>query len=332
MLNSRQLVHGLVLGASFILVALSLVFGTVGGPHSPEPLLPEKASRPPAIHTAWRDFRPEFALGYATYLCQEIGPRPAGGVGEKRAATYLTRQLKRLGYQVEQQGPLALGKPKQHTTNIIGRVAKVVDGPRVIIGAHYDTVSGQVPGANDNASGVAVVLEIARLLAGKSLPYTPEFVFFGGEERQASGASLTGSRGYVCHIKKPVAAMINVDMVGRGEQLYAWVAAGHSNYLTSLLTRSATALTLPLRAGKEDPASDHSSFARAGIPAIWVQCLPDERNHTPGDRIERLSATALERAGRLVMHTLVTLESEDITLLLRERYQNVAKANHSSSR
>ena len=93
----------------------------------------------------------------------------------------------------------------------------------VIIGAHYDVVPETEAGANDNTSGVAVLLSLAEALAGRSLPYTIRFVAFGSEE-----IGLYGSRHYVESLDEAelarITAMLNFDVVGSGPHLEA---AGH---------------------------------------------------------------------------------------------------------
>lgn len=312
----RQLTHGLIIGASLALAALWLVFGTEspGSEGTPRTRAPE--SRPAAAASPlWRLFTASNALGDAAYLSWEIGPRPGGSAAECRAATYLARRLRDLGYAVSAQRGIAMDRPGMTTANIIGLEPNAGHKPRIVLGAHYDTVSGAVAGANDNASGVAVVLELARLLVQRPAPYALQIVLFGAEERRSTGGSLTGSRHFVAHSPEPVAAMVNVDMVGCGTDLHVWRSGARGRYLADLFARSAAALSLPLDADGASPNSDHASFARAGVPAVWLQSLPDPRNHTPRDRVEELSAVSLQRAGRLLLHTLTSIEAEDLRLL-----------------
>jgi hypothetical protein len=316
----RQFAHGLIIGASLVLVACWVLCGAERGQPAvaSSPSSTAARTQPPPGSPApppQRDFRAEAVFGEAAYLCWGIGPRPTGSAAERRAATYLAKRLAELGYRVTVQGPVPLPGLKRTTTNVIGLARCPVSGPRVLVGAHYDTVSALVPGANDNASGVAVVLEVARVLAGRPLPYVLEFVLFGGEERRPAGGSRAGSRHFVARDDGPATAMINVDMVGCGDELHAWGVGGHTRYLSSLLARSAAAMGLPLDTGHDDPDSDHAPFGWAGIPAVWLQSLPDPRNHTPRDQPQALSAVSLQRAGRLLVHTLTAIETEDLRLL-----------------
>ena len=117
-----------------------------------------------------------------------FGPRPTGSEANKRTGDYILNELKRLGWQAETQ------EFTYHSTlvrNIIGKNA-VGQGPIVILGAHYDTrmradrgpinPDAPVPGANDGASGVAVLLELARSLTINRLHNEIWLTFFDAED------------------------------------------------------------------------------------------------------------------------------------------------------
>jgi Zn-dependent M28 family amino/carboxypeptidase len=245
-------------------------------------------------------------------------------VAEQRAAAHLLGALRQLGCQVGVQDGIPTGAGAGQTRNVIGVLPGPPAAPRIVLGAHYDTVPRPgARGANDNASGVGVVLEVVRVLSGRPLPFVLEVVCFGGEERALTGVDLLGSKRYVASgaleqittCPAPVVAMVNVDMVGRGGELHAWSGSAEPTYLTSLLSRSAHALGVGLDTVGTRTGSDHYPFARAGVPSVWLQSLPDPTNHTPLDRPEGLSAAALQRAGRLLVHALANIEPEDLRLL-----------------
>jgi peptidase M28-like protein len=103
--------------------------------------------------------------------------------------------------------------------NVIGRLPGVnYASGYLLVGAHYDTVAGS-PGANDNASGVAVMLSVAEALSETAAPVG--FVAFAAEERQPpTGRDLNGSRAYAERSDlNLVKAMVSVDMVGNGRSL-----------------------------------------------------------------------------------------------------------------
>jgi putative aminopeptidase FrvX len=181
-------------------------------------------------------------------VCWEVGPRPAGSAAERQAAAYLARELADFGYIVAVQRGIKLGNAGQSTAKVFGLAPGAGRKPRIVVGAHYDTVSPAVQGANDNASGVAVVLELARLLVRQPLPYAIQIVFFGAEERSPGGDSLVGSRYFARRSAGSAVAMVNVDMVGCGTSLHVWQCGARSRYLAGLVARSAAALGLSVAA------------------------------------------------------------------------------------
>jgi hypothetical protein len=101
--------------------------------------------------------------------------------------------------------------------NVIGRLPGTITPDQVIIiGAHYDSTSPTptvyAPGADDNASGVAAVLEAARLLAGFQFENTVEFICFGGEEQGRRGSKFNAAK--AAHENKDILGVINLDMIG----------------------------------------------------------------------------------------------------------------------
>ncbi|MDR5693846.1 MAG: M28 family peptidase [Armatimonadota bacterium] len=163
----------------------------------------------------------------------------------------------------------------------------------VVIGAHFDSVPA-APGANDNASGVAVVLEVSRVLAPRSYPYTLAFVAFGAEE-----LGLLGSQHYVRTAGQDVVAMINVDVVGQGDRLLALNTAGRGPLL-DLADRLARELGIPLGTGRS-AESDHVSFEQMGIPAIFLARPEITSIHTPEDVPATVNPRALEETARFVV-------------------------------
>ena len=198
----------------------------------------------------------------------------------------------------------------------------------VIIGGHYDHM-GQDPdgtawvGANDNASGVAVLLEIAR--SWQEQGYVPRrTVLFGAWDAEEMG--LVGSRYYVAHPQYPLTAtvgMIQLDMVGAGADI---ISIDGTDPLASQLAATAHTLgisTTVTQAGR----SDHAPFMKAGVPAdllIWFG-PPDgsavPHYHRPADVPAVIEPDRLAGAGRITdLSTLALVEGEPaIADLLRAR-------------
>jgi aminopeptidase YwaD len=187
-----------------------------------------------------------------------------------------------------------------------GASAGGAPGRAVVIGAHLDSVAAG-PGANDDGSGSAVLLELARTLAeapNAARPYRVTFVLFGAEE-----LGLYGSRYYVANLpdaeRQSIVAMLNLDMVGVGQ---AWRFGGSDDLVQSALG-AATDLGergLPLR-GPLGSASDHASFQSVGIPALFLYRTDDPNYHTANDRAEYVDADVLGQAGTIALRVMDTL-------------------------
>ncbi len=161
----------------------------------------------------------------------------------------------------------------------------------VVVGAHADSVKVS-PGANDNGSGVAAVLEAARLLAKVPMARTVHFIAFGAEEN-----GLIGSHFYTLSHARTVVGMINLDMVGRGAGLLVGNEGSESS-VVDLAERVARRLGLQVRRFKLGQ-SDHVSFEQAGIPSLFITTGDDDAIHTPGDVADRLDPTSVASAAML---------------------------------
>ncbi|MSQ35624.1 MAG: M28 family peptidase [Dehalococcoidia bacterium] len=164
------------------------------------------------------------------------------------------------------------------------------------MGAHYDSVPAG-PGANDNASGTALLLELARVRRTGGLCV----IAFGAEE-----VGLLGSRAYArAH---PVAAarfMLNFDMVAKLTRPFFIGDPA----LTALGAEAATKRGLSIRAGNfgPDTSSDHATFAAAGVPVLMFYSGDDEFIHTARDTVENTSAEQLGSYLALAANVLDTL-------------------------
>lgn len=177
--------------------------------------------------------------------------------------------------------------------NVIGiKPGSSIPDDIVVVGGHLDSVPGS-PGANDNASGVAAVLEAARLLAEVPTARTVHFVAFGGEE-----IDLLGSQHYVRTRTGPVIGMINLDMVGNGPQVL--IANGRGNGgLLDIAERIAARLDIQVRRFRLVGGSDHFPFERAGVPVVFLHTGDDDAYHTPMDVVSRVDPQLLAQAAGL---------------------------------
>jgi aminopeptidase YwaD len=175
-----------------------------------------------------------------------------------------------------------------------------------VTGGHYDSVP-QAPGASDNASGTAAVLEIASVIAGRNQMGSHCFVLFGAEE-----LGLIGSRHYVSTLdnaaKERLKAMLNLDMVGVGDE--AWWLIG-SEDMVKRMGDLADGLNIETTSSEliRGLSSDHASFISAGVPSIMFHRWEDNLLHTPQDVTSRVNRTYLEEAARMGVALLESLSS-----------------------
>lgn len=248
-----------------------------------------------------------------------FGSRRAGGSGERQALDYVASQLSSYGYTVGRQAVLIPG-------GISGNVLAERKGSSaevIVIGAHADTKAPS-PGGNDNASGLATMLELARVLAQAPVTPTVRFIAFGAEE--ISGTSPDdhhfGSRGYVAALSSAqranIAGMVSVDMVGYGDTFNVRsMGIGSKSVVYSLQGRASyTGVSLPyLRDPGRYGWSDHEGFERAGIPAAWLEWREDPLYHTIGDTASHVDATCVDSTGRLLRGWTLSLSPSQVSAL-----------------
>ncbi len=167
----------------------------------------------------------------------------------------------------------------------------------IVVGAHYDGVDS--PAANDNASGTATMLEVARVLSSKKLAYDVKFIAFGAEE-----VGLIGSGEYVASLNNSelsnTAAMINMDMVGVGKTMGVnTVSAEVPSFVADLAETYMNNFGFEHRRGTSS-SSDHAPFEAAGIPVVFLNYGPDPYYHTDGDSLDKISKANLYNMGSLV--------------------------------
>jgi aminopeptidase YwaD len=169
---------------------------------------------------------------------------------------------------------------------------------RILIGAHLDTVPGS-PGANDNASGVAVILELARVLAGTREADGIRFVAFGAEEVQPGGGHHFGSAAYAESVRPR--AMVSADMIGLDRLLIVgWMGIGKRRTVAGLL-KAAKATGIHAREEILPDWSDNGPFERAGVPAAFLWTGDEPNHHRPTDVVGNVAKPALRRAGILLI-------------------------------
>lgn len=297
------------------LLAAALLFG---------PACRERAAAPvgsrPSEFDAARAFRDLEAL-------VRIGPRPAGSAGAAEARALIRDRLRQAGWRVDAQDfevARAGGAPVA-MANLIARRGGGV-APRTLVVTHYDTKN--IPGiafvgANDGASGVAVLLELARATASDEPPPPLELAFCDGEE--AFGANITaddglyGSKALAQRMADDgslakLGSVVLVDMVG-DRDLNLALDLGSSPELRRSFEAAAAKLGFPPPFDPRQALSvidDHSPFQERGVAEVLAlidfqygaRSSPGPRWHTAGDTLEAVSAASLNSVGKTLVEAL----------------------------
>ena len=246
-----------------------------------------------------------------------VGPRPSGSAAGRETGNYIIAQLKGQGWQVEEQEFVYRGVQGR---NIVGKAGT---GPVALIGAHYDTRrladndpdpalrTEPVPGANDGASGVAVLLELARTLDKRRLSNEVWLTFFDAEDngRLDGWDFIAGSTEMASRLTVTPEMVVIADMVGdRDLQLYK--ERNSTPQLVERIWSIAARLGYEgvfLPTAKWSMLDDHTPFLQKGIPAVDLIDFDYPYWHTTQDTADKVAPESLEQVGRVLQ---VLLEGE----------------------
>jgi hypothetical protein len=285
---------------------------------------------------------------------EELRGRKAGSSDERRAAEYIADQLDAAGvvappgtgrYQ-DFRVSAKRAESERHSTNVLGWIEgaePILRDQMIVVGAHLDHLGvrrgATYPGADDNASGVAAILEIAAALQARREPLGRSVLvaFFGSEE-----IGLVGSKQFVRDCPIPldrIVAMVNVDMIGRElldrasfKSLKRLIRIDAANSVGVL-----GAGTRPLFAQVVDSAcqqvgltaygtqnipflstlidnlaknrSDHAPFENVGIPTIFFSSGESDDYHRPSDTVATIDAPLMARRAQAIYATVVALSN-----------------------
>ena len=256
------------------------------------------------------------AYEHVVYFQEHLASRLSGTQKEWETAAYILADLKKAGYtdsQIREQ-PFTFVKADGITyrsTNIIV-THPGQKGPVVVVGAHYDSINSH--GADDNGSGVGLLLETAARLVDETLPYTVQFIFFGAEEN-----GIFGSPAFVNSLtpeeKKNILLMVNLDSILAGDRPYILGGDYKQNgvvadtWSAERAKRTADQLGLTMFLDTElEPRhlllmSDQGPFREAGIPYVFF--LAGNLDYYPDDPYRQT-----EKLGVIMNST-----QDDLTLL-----------------
>lgn len=241
----------------------------------------------------------------------EMGPRTPGSQGHAQIREWMRVELENAGWTVEIHESERLGHPLY---NIIAK--RNDEPPQVILAAHYDTrfvadhdpdpanQNKPVPGANDGASGVAVLIELARTLPTDTVPLW--LVFFDAEDngRIEGWDWILGSRAFVEEIPVAPQAVVVVDMVGDAD-LNIHYEANSDPAIRAEIWGTAQRLG---HGGVFIPdegfnmLDDHTPFLEKGIPAVDIIDFDYPYWHTVADTPDKVSPESLQAVGDTLWH------------------------------
>jgi Zn-dependent M28 family amino/carboxypeptidase len=260
---------------------------------------------------------------HVEHLASTIGPRHVwNGDTLERTASYIEHQFQSAGFEVRSL-PFKIESGRVEVRNLeVELPGRGASDEVVVVGAHYDTVPGS-PGADDNASGIAALLEIAKSLRSESLRRSLRLVAFVNEEEPYAETDGMGSIVYARALREQgvaVHCMLALESIGYyrdepGSQVYPWplhlVCPSTANFLAFVgNVRSRTLLratiasfrmhaklpsegvSIPERWAPDISRSDHAAFWRMGYAAIMVTDTVPFRNphyHTPDDKTATLN-------------------------------------------
>ncbi|MBW2493117.1 MAG: M28 family peptidase [Deltaproteobacteria bacterium] len=276
---------------------------------------------------AWRDLQ----------ALTDIGARPVGSSGNDRARDYLSAQLEDLGVEVESREvdyasaagrPSGATAPEIRVTNLSAVIPGTRSQDRFVLAAPFDSrqfEDFEFIGANDGASGAAVVLEIARVLAAHPLPYATEIAFLDGEAPFSSPNGRhrpyreIGSLGLASRIRESgssgVRLLVYLNRVGDADLRIARDLVSHRIYREEFW-KAASALdrtrAFPPDAAFENAGIAHQYFVQIGLrQVVSIVDTSFGGDQPPGlyagtaqDTIDRCSPDSLETVGVVVLEAL----------------------------
>lgn len=284
---------------------------------------------PPALTTDFTPSNPRLSKAALLADLQALASpalegRRLGSAGNAAARAMLVQRFKDLGlssYNGSFEQPFTFGSATG--TNVVGWLPGTKSGPALLLSAHFDHIgfrSGQVcPGADDNASGSAAILQLAAYLKAHPPSHPIIFCLFDGEE-----AGLYGSQAFVAAPPIPltqIGAVLNLDMIAQGTQ--GRIMVGGTSYTAGLKPHLLAAFaTSKVKVVPDfetyDAYSDQLPFMNRGVPFLFF-CVGDDDPwyHTPQDTFERIPQVFYWAVTEAALETLLRLDALDTLPTLR---------------
>ena len=284
-------------------------------------------------------FHVDTLVGFNTRHVNSPTNNPTMGIGAAR--DYLLREFNAIAAQSQgtfsvfsQDFPVEWAGVQSVGTNVVGVIRGTeINGGILLLGAHYDSISiapddglAFAPGANDNATGTAALIEIARVMSRRPHRATVIFVAFSAEEIGRKG-SLAFLDGYIRPQNIQLNWMINMDIIGSNSLPNGAVddrrirvfsadpnegGARHLARMASLVAAQflpGTEIVVEPSVDRQGRFSDHMTFSDVGIPAVrFIEAMEDNtRQHTDRDTMDDIQPSYITRATQTVLATAFML-------------------------
>ena len=256
-------------------------------------------------------------MAYHNIIAQmDFGPRTPNSIAHQQTVEWIQESLRQATWSTTLQEGEIKG---QLVTNIIGKRGE--GDPLIILAAHYDTRlvadndpipenrSKPVPGANDGASGVAVLIELARVIPN-NIQGEIWLVFFDAEDngRVPGWDWILGSQLFVDRSERQPLAVVVVDMIGDAD-LQVFMEKNSDKTLTREIWDIAASLGYAdyfIPQTKYAILDDHIPFLQAGIPAVVLIDFDYPYWHTTADTADKVSSQSLQVVGDTLLYWLLS--------------------------
>jgi len=293
-----------------------------------------------------------------TLASEDMQGRSLGSAGINKAAEYIANEFRSAGlrplpayksYYQSWQQDISSFNQSMELNNVIGFIPgknPKYQGESVIISAHYDHLGIDAPGvrqlykgkihygADDNASGVAVMLELARLMAAKSqYERSVIFVAFTGEE-----VERLGSKYFVKHLKdfplNKIMGVVNLDTVGRLENNPLIVfGTGSASEWVHIFRGVGFVTGVKIKSvAQEFGSSDQRSFLDVNVPGVQFFSGVNQDFHRPSDTIEKIDSRGLVKIATVLKETMdyLTARETPLTLMLNSKGESSKVSQRST--
>ena len=305
-----------------IRLVLAAAVGLAACQSAPPTVAPPETPRAPAVPTNVV-LQARLMSDVRVLAADSLEGRLAGSEGGARARAYLEERYRGIGLEAvygdsyRQLVPLQSGDT---AVNLVGRIRGTVHPQQaLVVTAHYDHLGvrkGAVfNGADDNASGVAALLEVARRFREVPPQHSVLFVALDAEEQ-----GLVGAKHFVADSPVPLGAIlanVNFDMVSRGDTGALWIAGGaHYPHLRGLVEPTVGGAPVALRFGHDTgagsdnwtSASDHGAFHARGVPFLYFGVEDHDDYHRATDDADAIDPAFYAGAVEAIWSALQALD------------------------